>query len=156
MAGPGRRQHHHQLGYVHFTTNKSSHFYSPPLSSEGDMHSSWACRFGFQSVFRCDPQANFYRWVPGGIGSCASSSSSPSVPDDSVDFPNPILTCIERVGLPTSSSFAWIREKWPVKSVLSFFRSRMLHLSSECWHARCSHHSTRETGSNHPGGAFTW
>lgn len=31
--------------------------------------------------------------------------------DDSVDFPNPILTCLGYVGLLASLSFVWIRDK---------------------------------------------
>lgn len=68
--------------------------------------------------------------------------------DDSVDFPNPILTCLEYVGLLASLSFVWIRDKWPFKSVLSFKGV------AECWHARCSNHFTRETrDKSHQGGA---
>lgn len=49
---------------------------------------------------------------------CAWASSA-SVRDDSVDFPNPILTCLQYVGLLASLSFDWIREKRSVKRVLS-------------------------------------
>lgn len=40
----------------------------------------------------------------------ASSRSTTSVRHDSVDFPNPILTCIQRAGDPTLP-FVWIRDE---------------------------------------------
>lgn len=63
-----------------------------------------------------------------------------------VDFPNPILTCIDCVGLHVSSSFLSGYEKnGNCRASSRFCGKCMLHSSSEGWHARCSHQFIRET-----------
>lgn len=97
--------------------------------------------------------------MPGGSGSCAWAFST-SVRDDSVDFPNPILTCIDCVGLPVSHMSGY-EKSGKCRASSDFLGKCMLHLLSEGWmHAiatnsfvrlRTSHTRGREGGLSHDG-----
>lgn len=100
-----------------FNAQRVKPFYSSPLTTE----TQYALYLSLQMTSRVFLTAGFRQSSIVGslieVG-CAWASSA-SVRDDSVDFPNPILTCLQYVGLLALLSFDWIREKRSVKRVLS-------------------------------------